>query len=80
MAGGGLDALLTATNFAAVKHNCPMFQRQDLKTRMAEGRLDALLTATNFAAVKHNGQKRKDPEGSPYINHPIGVAHILSQV
>ena len=47
---------------------------------MAGGGLDSLLTATNFAAVKHKGQKRKDPEGSPYINHPIGVAHILSQV
>ena len=47
---------------------------------MAGGGLDALLTATNFAALKHKGQKRKDPEGSPYINHPIGVAHILSQV
>ena len=42
--------------------------------------LSLLLTATNFAAVKHKDQKRKDPEGTPYINHPIGVAHILAQV
>ena len=42
--------------------------------------LSLLLTATDFAAVKHKDQKRKDPEGTPYINHPIGVAHILAQV
>jgi guanosine-3',5'-bis(diphosphate) 3'-pyrophosphohydrolase len=32
----------------------------------------------NFAAVKHRDQRRKDPEGTPYINHPIGVANILA--
>ena len=49
--------------------------------RMAGGDLaSSLLAATNFAAMKHKGQKRKDPEGTPYINHPIGVAHILAQV
>ncbi|KAM9860385.1 guanosine-3',5'-bis(diphosphate) 3'-pyrophosphohydrolase MESH1 [Aulostomus maculatus] len=37
-----------------------------------------LLEATNFAAEKHRKQRRKDPEETPYINHPIGVARILS--
>jgi guanosine-3',5'-bis(diphosphate) 3'-pyrophosphohydrolase len=32
----------------------------------------------NFAAVKHRDQRRSDPEKTPYINHPIGVANILS--
>lgn len=32
----------------------------------------------NFAAIKHRNQKRKDPQGTPYINHPIGVAYILT--
>ena len=36
-----------------------------------------LLEAVNFAAVKHKNQRRKDPEKTPYINHPIGVAYIL---
>ena len=31
-----------------------------------------LLEAADFAARKHRGQRRKDPEGTPYINHPIG--------
>ena len=39
----------------------------------------SIVKAADFAAVKHKGQKRKDPEGTPYINHPIGVAAILTQ-
>ncbi|NXM58311.1 MESH1 pyrophosphohydrolase, partial [Illadopsis cleaveri] len=30
-----------------------------------------LLEAVDFAARKHKDQRRKDPEGTPYINHPI---------
>ncbi|XP_072201315.1 guanosine-3',5'-bis(diphosphate) 3'-pyrophosphohydrolase MESH1 [Excalfactoria chinensis] len=37
-----------------------------------------LLEAADFAAWKHREQRRKDPEGTPYINHPIGVARILA--
>ena len=39
-----------------------------------------IIEAANFAAIKHKNQKRKDPEGTPYINHPLGVAHILTSV
>lgn len=37
-----------------------------------------LIKCVNFAALKHKNQKRKDSAGTPYINHPIGVAHILT--
>jgi guanosine-3',5'-bis(diphosphate) 3'-pyrophosphohydrolase len=37
-----------------------------------------LMKAVDFAAKKHKDQRRLDPFGTPYINHPIGVAHILS--
>ncbi|VDP06260.1 unnamed protein product [Soboliphyme baturini] len=37
----------------------------------------SLIDAANFAALKHSTQRRKDPDATPYINHPIGVAHIL---
>ncbi|XP_040270059.1 guanosine-3',5'-bis(diphosphate) 3'-pyrophosphohydrolase MESH1 [Bufo bufo] len=37
-----------------------------------------ILEAAHFAAIKHKAQKRKDLEETPYINHPIGVARILS--
>jgi len=39
----------------------------------------AIIKASNFAAIKHKSQKRKDPEGTPYINHPIGVAQLLAE-
>lgn len=32
----------------------------------------------DFAAVKHRDQRRKDTAQTPYINHPIGVARILT--
>lgn len=38
-----------------------------------------LVKTTDFAAGKHRDQRRKDPEKTPYINHPIGVARILSE-
>ena len=31
-----------------------------------------LVQCVNFAAEKHKEQRRKDPENTPYINHPIG--------
>jgi len=37
-----------------------------------------LLTALHFAADKHRMQRRKDPDASPYINHPIAVAQLLA--
>ena len=39
-----------------------------------------LLKALHFAAVKHRDQRRKDIYASPYINHPIRVAQILSEI
>ena len=43
-----------------------------------DGSSDALLTAIQFAAYQHRNQRRKDKEASPYINHPIAVAHLLA--
>lgn len=43
----------------------------------ANGELGAVVRALAFAAEKHRDQRRKDREGSPYINHPIALAHIL---
>ncbi|MDN4572281.1 phosphohydrolase [Pandoraea cepalis] len=37
-----------------------------------------MLSAIHFAADRHKNQRRKDVEASPYINHPIAVAHLLS--
>jgi guanosine-3',5'-bis(diphosphate) 3'-pyrophosphohydrolase len=34
-------------------------------------------SALAFAAHKHRDQRRKGKEASPYINHPIGLVHVL---
>lgn len=44
---------------------------------MAPDDLATFIRTVDFAAIKHKNQKRKDPESTPYINHPIGVARIL---
>jgi GTP diphosphokinase / guanosine-3',5'-bis(diphosphate) 3'-diphosphatase len=44
----------------------------------AEADLSAILKAASFAAEKHRDQRRKDAEGSPYINHPIALANVLA--
>lgn len=31
-----------------------------------------VIKCANFSAKKHKDQRRKDPEATPYINHPIG--------
>jgi guanosine-3',5'-bis(diphosphate) 3'-pyrophosphohydrolase len=41
------------------------------------GGFGLLLKALAFAAHKHRDQRRKDPEASPYINHPIALADVL---
>ena len=40
--------------------------------------LPLLLRALAFAAHKHRHQRRKDAEASPYINHPIALAEVLT--
>ncbi|XP_044758060.1 guanosine-3',5'-bis(diphosphate) 3'-pyrophosphohydrolase MESH1 [Coccinella septempunctata] len=37
-----------------------------------------LIECVNFACIKHKDQRRKDIQRTPYINHPIGVAFILT--
>ena len=47
---------------------------------MSDERADTafLLQAIEFASRKHSTQRRKDAGASPYINHPIAVAHLLA--
>jgi len=40
--------------------------------------ISQVIKAADFAARKHRDQRRKDPQETPYINHPVGVANILS--
>jgi guanosine-3',5'-bis(diphosphate) 3'-pyrophosphohydrolase len=36
-----------------------------------------VVDAIEFAAHEHRGQRRKDAEATPYINHPIALVRIL---
>lgn len=38
----------------------------------------AFIKVVAFAAEKHRDQRRKDADASPYINHPIALAHVLA--
>jgi len=38
----------------------------------------SLLAALDFAARQHRQQRRKDADATPYINHPIALAHLLA--
>ncbi|CAK9076869.1 unnamed protein product [Durusdinium trenchii] len=42
--------------------------------------LAALFRTIHFAATKHQNQTRKNPQRTPYINHPLAVARILAEV
>ena len=37
-----------------------------------------IMDAASFAADRHRGQRRKDAEASPYINHPLALATLLA--
>ncbi len=41
------------------------------------GAFGEILEALQLAAHKHRDQRRKDPEASPYINHPIALTRVL---
>lgn len=45
---------------------------------IAESKLEAVEKAYNFALAAHEGQSRKS--GEPYINHPLNVAMILTEL
>jgi|SRR5262249_41728036 len=47
-----------------------------MSTQPADG-LPLILNALEFASLKHRDQRRKDPNASPYINHPIALAGVL---
>lgn len=42
--------------------------------------LKTLTAALSFAAIKHRKQKRKSEEKEPYINHPIELLNLLTNV
>ena len=48
------------------------------ESEMVASPVQFLIRAVAFAAEKHRGQRRKDKDGSPFINHPIALANLLA--
>lgn len=48
-----------------------------IKEKALYNDISLFLKALKFSAEKHRGQRRKDEQASPYINHPIEVANVL---
>jgi len=46
--------------------------------KVEQQHLAIVFKALAFSAKKHRDQRRKDPAASPYINHPIALAEVLS--
>src|SRR5690242_9518877 len=47
-------------------------------TASAVSDIEMVIRAAAFAAHKHRDQRRKDAGATPYINHPLGLARILT--
>lgn len=71
-----VDRFLAPRLYLAWCDGNPEFASRELPTVLSA---QGLLTALHFAADKHRMQRRKDPEASPYINHPIAVAQLLTE-
>lgn len=48
------------------------------KQNMIQTQSSILLDTLEFSSEKHKKQRRKDADGTPYINHPIAVANLIS--
>jgi guanosine-3',5'-bis(diphosphate) 3'-pyrophosphohydrolase len=48
-------------------------------TRAAGEPITRILRAATFAAERHRDQRRKGRDASPYINHPLALAHLLAE-
>ncbi|XP_030811305.1 guanosine-3',5'-bis(diphosphate) 3'-pyrophosphohydrolase MESH1 isoform X1 [Camarhynchus parvulus] len=69
-AGMGSEAAGTGSEALGMSSEAAGMGSEALGTGSEAARL---LEAVDFAARKHKEQRRKDPEGTPYINHPIGA-------
>ncbi|MCI0353349.1 MAG: HD domain-containing protein [Acidobacteriales bacterium] len=61
-----------------LKQNAVLGGADGMDADRAETALGLVLAALAFAAHKHRDQRRKDLNASPYINHPIALATLLS--
>lgn len=70
-----LDRIIVARNQEAIKVTNPRTQPM---TDNPDSDSATIIRAAAFAAHKHRDQRRKDVAGTPYINHPLALACVLS--
>ena len=46
-------------------------------TKKSRAKIRSIVDAAAFAAGRHRNQRRKDVDATPYINHPLMLAHVL---
>ncbi|WOO76736.1 Guanosine-3',5'-bis(diphosphate) 3'-pyrophosphohydrolase MESH1 [Vanrija pseudolonga] len=62
----------------ALRQSPPLDERKHECPEGDEPPLALMLRTVDFAAYKHRCQRRKDLDQTPYINHPVAVANLLS--
>lgn len=50
-----------------------------MNSNTSSNAVSCILNAAVFAAEKHRSCRRKDADATPYINHPLRVAQILTE-
>lgn len=73
-----LDSLIIRYESRHEKISDRLYESEDKGKKEKANSQILILKATEFAARKHRDQRRKDDSASPYINHPIALASILS--
>uniref|UniRef100_A0A915AF37 Guanosine-3',5'-bis(diphosphate) 3'-pyrophosphohydrolase MESH1 n=1 Tax=Parascaris univalens TaxID=6257 RepID=A0A915AF37_PARUN len=58
------------------KNDGPLQEKKTIDGPICEVAL--IVKAADLAARRHRHQRRRDPAQTPFINHPIGVAYILT--
>eukprot|EP00435_Cladocopium_sp_Y103_P014930 s1335_g3.t1 len=75
----GIRELLQANQEPGLPLSEPPEILPSATTEGSPNALKTLFRTIHFAAMKHKHQTRKNPQQTPYINHPLAVARILAE-
>uniref|UniRef100_A0A0M3IFB7 Guanosine-3',5'-bis(diphosphate) 3'-pyrophosphohydrolase MESH1 n=1 Tax=Ascaris lumbricoides TaxID=6252 RepID=A0A0M3IFB7_ASCLU len=58
------------------ENNRPLHEENEIDSQLCD--VTVIMKAVDLAARRHRCQRRADPARTPFINHPVGVAYILT--